>query len=217
VGDHLPENRFDCTRDLLGVDGFELTIKFGTRRVGKLGKFREQPGKVAAQTVPFLSFHRWRKQETFGIVLRVCGLLATDALEFVAHPVIHVENELGDGVRKAGNLPGRDIGRNVFDAGKWIDMSAASAEEFSEGLGHFRRSFQFFFRPSGAGSALFAVIPALRRELHTFAASRPAASASGEVFFFQDPAMVQLVAGDDVAQGTDADRIVIGGAAARPS
>ena len=70
-------------------------------------------------------------------------MLAADAAEFIAHPIIHVEDELGDAVGKSGNVFRGKFHGEVFDARDWIDVRALSVEEFNKDLGHLcRRDFR---------------------------------------------------------------------------
>jgi hypothetical protein len=63
-------------------------------------------------------------------VFRIFWLLPADAAEFVGHPVIHVEDEFGDGVREAVDVTLGHGGVDVFDAGEGIGVSSFTAEEF---------------------------------------------------------------------------------------
>src|SRR6476661_1787973 len=70
-------------------------------------------------------------------MLRICRLLAADALQFVAHPVIHVKDEVGDRVGEAFHVTGGKFSGDVFHACERVDVGAFATEEFGEGLlGH---------------------------------------------------------------------------------
>lgn len=63
-------------------------------------------------------------------MVRVIRFLAADAFEFVVHPVIHVEDEICDGVRKDFDSALRDVCVDVFEAGYRVNVSAFAAEKF---------------------------------------------------------------------------------------
>jgi hypothetical protein len=59
-------------------------------------------------------------------------LVTANAAQFVVHPVIHVEDELCDGVGKAFDVAACKVGGKIFDAGAGIGVGAFSVEQFSE-------------------------------------------------------------------------------------
>jgi len=56
--------------------------------------------------------------------------LAAHATQIVVHPVVHVEDELSDGVRETRDLARCEFGGKIFDAGEGIGVSAFAAEQF---------------------------------------------------------------------------------------
>jgi hypothetical protein len=62
-------------------------------------------------------------------------LLTADAFEFVVHPVIHVEDQIGDRVREDLDSADSQLGRDVFYARERISVRAFPAEEFGESQG----------------------------------------------------------------------------------
>ena len=112
------------------MDGFDLTIQFFAWRLTETREFSEEPGEVASQLIPVLR----RAGEAFCIVFGIFWFLASDSLEFVVHPVIHVEDEIGDGVWKSGDAALREVSVDVFDARSGVDMGAFAVEEFDESL-----------------------------------------------------------------------------------
>jgi hypothetical protein len=139
VGDHLPEGGFESARYFLVavVGGFNLAVKLGARRSREFGELGEEPGKISSQTIPFTVGCRggW---ETLRIVFGIGWFFAADAAEFVAHPVIHVEDEFGDRVGEAFDMPFRQVSGGVLDAREGISVGAFTVEKFSEcALGHF--------------------------------------------------------------------------------
>ena len=78
----------------------------------------------------------WRR--LFGI--RWAG--ACDAVEFVVHPIVHVVDELPDGVGVALDCARGEIWREVFDAADWVGVCALAVEEFCEcAFEHLESSF----------------------------------------------------------------------------
>src|SRR5215469_602597 len=69
-------------------------------------------------------------------MFRVRRPFTADAPEFVAHPVIHVEDEIKNRVREAQHPPCGDLQGNVFDAHERIDMGSFSAEQFDQDWSH---------------------------------------------------------------------------------
>jgi hypothetical protein len=55
---------------------------------------------------------------------RIWRLLAAHATQIVVHPVIHVEDELSDRVRKARYLARCQLGGKICDADQGIGVSA---------------------------------------------------------------------------------------------
>jgi hypothetical protein len=62
----------------------------------------------------------------------VCWSLPANATQFVVHPVVHVEEELSDRVRKAFHVACRHFGGEIFNTGHGIGVRALAAEQFSQ-------------------------------------------------------------------------------------
>jgi hypothetical protein len=65
-------------------------------------------------------------------MFRIRGPLAANAAEFVVHPIIHVEDELSDRVRKSRDLPPGEFSGKIFNARQRVSMSALAAKQFGE-------------------------------------------------------------------------------------
>src|SRR5215469_8871471 len=141
VGDHLRDDGFQNASYVLVafVGGFDWTIEFVRGQLCQADEFGDTPGHVPAETIPQLGIEGCIcGQKTLGGVLRILWPVAANAAEFVAHPVIHVEDELADAVREAGNLFCGKFGGEIFNARDRIHVRAFSMEEFNQNLGHLR-------------------------------------------------------------------------------
>ena len=146
VGDHLGDNGFKRARYIFVafVCGFDLATQFVWRQLRQSVEFGDTPGHIPLETIPqFCIERRIRRRKALCSVSRILWTFAADAVKFIAHPVIHVEDELGDAVRKSGNVIRGKFRGEVYYARDWIDVCAFSVEEFDEDLGHLcRRDFR---------------------------------------------------------------------------
>jgi len=132
VGDELPQNRFECTCPLLvtGVRGFDLTIKLSSIRICELRGVVEKCGK-SFPAIPSIGTRQFcLGGKTLGIMGGIRRLLIAHATQIVVHPVVHVEDELSDGVWETRDLARCEVGGKIFDAGYGIGVSALATEQF---------------------------------------------------------------------------------------
>ena len=70
--------------------------------------------------------------KAFRVVLWIGRPLAANAAQFVVHPVVHVEDELSDGVGKTFHVACSEFCRKILDAGQRISMSTFAVQQFSQ-------------------------------------------------------------------------------------
>jgi hypothetical protein len=136
VRDELPQESFECAGDLLVsfVSRFDMTGEFVRRRFCECGCDLEQLEESVFQYIPITRIGRTRRRrKTFGIVFRIRQWLAMNALQVIVHPVIHVEDDLADGVRKSGDVVRGKVYRKIFNAPYWIGMCSFAVQQFGEG------------------------------------------------------------------------------------
>lgn len=63
-------------------------------------------------------------------MLGISRFLAAHAFKFVVHPVTHMKNQVGDGVRGPADATIGELGIEIFDTCDRIDVCTLTVEEF---------------------------------------------------------------------------------------
>lgn len=137
VRGELPQKCFESVRALLvtGVRGFYLTIEISSTRICKCRRFAYECGKSFSPFLPFSITRRRCCRKAFGIMFRIRGFLTARTVQIVVHPIIHVEDELCDRVRKSGYVACGQLGGKIFDANQGIGVRALAVKQFSKCAG----------------------------------------------------------------------------------
>jgi len=115
------------------MDGFDGALHVFPRRIRQRNEVGQVAREPLPQTIPFLRIGgRCSGREALCSMFWIQRLLTANTAQFVVHPVIHVEDELSDGVGKAFYVPARQVGGKIFGAGYGIGVGAFAVEQFSE-------------------------------------------------------------------------------------
>ena len=144
VGGNLGNDVFDGdrTHGFVFIFIFRIVGRYVLREsfrvgCGQAGEAIQQSVEALCDSRPLFGVEGRGLRPTFNGVSRIRWRRTGDASKLVFHPVIHVLDDLPDGVGIVGNGLIREIGGNIFEACDGADMSALAVDKFAEGeVGH---------------------------------------------------------------------------------
>jgi hypothetical protein len=63
-------------------------------------------------------------------VRRIERVVPANSSHLIVHPIVHVADELPDGVREIALAPSREFEGNILDASQWISVGGLAVHEF---------------------------------------------------------------------------------------
>ena len=140
VGDDLPESGANgrLPRRMGDAKILDHALQLGRVGICQVSQLRQQFDKALPRSLPLrLTARLGMRRPAFNGVIGIAGLFAGDAGEVMIHPIIHVQDDLPDGVRITGNAEGSKFSGQIFDASDGIDVGAFAVDEFAQcGLAH---------------------------------------------------------------------------------
>jgi len=103
-------------------------------------KFREQILEPSNLIAPLpLTGRSGVSRPAFRSMLWICRSLTPNALQLIAHPKVHVAQELPDGMREILDAPPGKFDRNILNTSQWIGMRTLAVQKLDQRL--FRQVF----------------------------------------------------------------------------
>ena len=106
---------------------------FSGDELAKVAKSASRPAKRFHRRSHSCASEGSRAREAFRSVLGIRRPLAANAALFVVHPIVHVEDKLGDGVGKTFDLARGQFGREIFDTGERIGVCPFGVQQLGYG------------------------------------------------------------------------------------